>query len=117
MLCFSPKFGTPFAEQWYFKNVDKRKQNYRDKGVWGCVGLLPGDLMIMCGSFQKHMVHKTLPFSRITRFIIEDFPAINPRLKKSLEELIVKKGDFGKRKRVELEFKRTGRCCVASSHE
>ena len=73
--------------------------------------------MIMRGTFQENMVHKTLPFSRITPFIIEDFPAINPRLKKSMEELIVKKGGLGKRKRVELEFKRTGRRCVASSHE
>ena len=76
VLCFSPKFGTPFAEQWYLKNVEKRMQNYRDKGVRGCVALFPGDLMIMCGSFQEHMLQRTLPFSHIKPYILRAFPGL-----------------------------------------
>ena len=79
------------------------------RDVRGCVALFPGDLMIMCGSFQENMVHKTLQFSHIKPCILEAFPAINPNLKKRLEELVAEMPSLRKRKRTVCTFKRTVR--------
>ena len=75
----------------------------------GCVALLSGDLMIMCGSFQENMKHKTLQFSHIKPSILEAFPAINPNLKKRLEQLVAEMPSLRKRKRTVCTFKRTVR--------
>ena len=90
----------------YGKNYQRRKENQKLAGVRGALPLFPGDLMIMCGTFQEYMVQKTLPLSRVTLSTIVDFPAVNRRLKKSLEDLIAVKPDFCKRKRVENTFQR-----------
>ena len=41
----------------------KRRQKAIDAGLRGCVPLFAGDVLLMCGSFQKCMQRKTLRFS------------------------------------------------------
>ena len=40
----------------------KRRQAATDGCLRGCVPLFAGDVLLMCGSFQECMQHKTLPF-------------------------------------------------------
>ncbi len=44
-------------KQWH-----KRRQAAIEGGLRGCVLLFAGDVLLMCGSFQECMQHKTLPF-------------------------------------------------------
>ena len=62
--------------------------------------------VIMCGTFQENMVHKTLRYSRITPSVIGDFPAVNPCLNESLEELLAVMPGLGKRRRFDITFHR-----------
>ena len=98
--------GTDFANRWYHKNLAIRKEKQKQGGVQGVLPLFPGDLMIMRGTFQENMVQKTLPLSAITSSTIVDYPAVNPRVKKSLEDLVDAKPNLGKSRRVEITLKR-----------
>ena len=40
----------------------KRRQAAIDGGLRGCVPLFAGDVLLMCGSFQECMLHRTLRF-------------------------------------------------------
>ena len=106
---FAPRMGTDFANRWYHKNLAIRKEKQKQGGVRGVLPLFPGDVMIMCGTFQENMMHKTLPVSRITPSIFGDFPAVNPRLKDSLEELLAVMPSIRKRKRSVITFRRIAR--------
>ena len=90
VFCFAPFYGVESARKWYYKTEDIRKQCYVDERVRGCVDLWPGDLMLMCGTFQKHMAHKTLKISRIKSRMLQDFPAKNYEVGASLLHLIKK---------------------------
>ena len=65
VFCFAPFYGVDSARKWFYKTEEHRKECYVDERVRGCVDLWPGDLMLMGGTFQKHMAHKTLNISRI----------------------------------------------------
>ena len=106
VVAFAPRIGTIFARSWYHKKHQGKKENQKVAGVRGVLPLFPGDLMIMCGTFQEYMVQKTLPLSHVTLSTIVDYPAVNRRLKKSLEDLIAVKPDLCKRKRFEITFQR-----------
>ena len=103
---FAPRMGTDFAHRWYHKQLAIRKEKQKQGGVRGVLPLFPGDVMIMCGTFQENMMHKTLPVSRITPSIFGDFPAVNPRLKDSLEQILAVMPSIRKRKRSVITFRR-----------
>ena len=105
VFCFAPSLDLLYSREF------SRDMNYYEysRDVRGCVALFPGDLMIMCGSFQEHMLQRTLPFSHIKPYILEAFPAVNPDLKKRLEELVAEMPSLRKRKRSVFTFKRTVR--------
>ena len=105
---FAPRMGTNFARRWLHKRRGERgqKQKQKEAGVRGALPLFPGDLMIMRGTFQENMVHKTLRFSRITPSVIGDFPAVNPCLNESLEQLLAVMPGLGKRRRFDITFHR-----------
>ena len=84
VFCFAPFYGVESASKWNNKSEALRKQCYRDGKVRGCVDLWPGDLLLMGGTFQKHMAHKTLKISRINIRMFKDFPAKNPEVSASL---------------------------------
>ena len=105
-VAFAPKKSMDFGRLWYHKRAHSAKEKQRVAGVRGVLALFPGDLMITRGTFQENMVQKTLPFSRITPSIIGDFPAVNPRLKDSLEQLLAVMPSIRKRKRSVITFRR-----------
>ena len=106
-VAFAPNKSTQFGRLWYHKRAHSAKEKQRVAGVRGALALFPGDLMITCGTFHENMVQKTLPFSRITPSIIGDFPAVNPCLNESLEELLAVMPGLGKRRRFDITFKRS----------
>ena len=73
------------------------------------MALLSGDVMIMCGSFQKNMKQQDIAILSHKTSILEAFPAINPNLKKRLEELVADMPSLRKRKRTVFTFKRAVR--------
>ena len=52
VFCFAPFYGVESASKWNHKCEETKKQRYKDGQVRGCVDLWPGDLMLMCGTFQ-----------------------------------------------------------------
>ena len=105
VFCFAPFYGVESARKWYYKTEDTRKQCYVDESVRGCVDLWPGDLMLMGGTFQKHMAHKTLKISRINIRMFKDFPAMNPEVSASLQRLIDNCDEWRKH-RIAITFRR-----------
>ena len=61
--------GSPGAFCWHFDEKGdfslKAKQKSIDRKERGVLFLLPGDLLLTDGSFQKNFRHKTLPYSRL----------------------------------------------------
>ena len=66
VFCYMPNEKAQFSDvhqslklggQWH-----KRRQTAIDRGLRGCVPLFAGDVLLMCGSFQECMQHRTLPF-------------------------------------------------------
>ena len=88
VFCFAPFYGVESASKWNHKCEETKKQRYIDGGVRGSVDLWPGDLLLMCGTFQEHMAHKTLKISRFNQSMFTDFPAANPKVSASWRRLI-----------------------------
>ena len=104
-VAFAPKKSTEFGRLWYHKRAHSAKEKQRVAGVRGVLALFPGDLMITCGTFHENMVQKTLPLSAITSSTIVYYPAVNLRLKTSLEELVGVKPHLRKRRWALITFK------------
>ena len=51
---------------WYSKQEGRHAQE-RSDGKWGCTPLLPGELILVNGTFQRHFLHGTLRFSEAAR--------------------------------------------------
>ena len=105
VFCFAPnidmllqEFSGPPNELIAFSN-----------SLRACVALLSGDVIIMCGSFQKNMKQQDIAILSHKTSILEAFPAINPNLKKRLEQLVAEMPSLRKRKRTVCTFKRTVR--------
>ena len=64
-FCYMPNEKAQFSD--FHKSLKlggqwlKRRQVAIDRGLRGCVPLFAGDVLLMCGSFQECMQHKTLP--------------------------------------------------------
>ena len=71
VLCFQPRRNDSDDSLYQVTGAKRYKKEARrqqtiDKGLRGLVPLLPGDLLVMSGTFQDYMQHKTLKFSRLT---------------------------------------------------
>ena len=73
------------------------------------VPLFPGDLLLMTGSMQVHMAHKTLTHSQIVREVLGRYPAVNPRVRVLFDQLIEEVGAHGPRDRGVMTYRRSGR--------
>ena len=88
-FCFAPNYHGSFAgDRWHAKKNAKKKEKQCNAGVRGILPLFPGDLMVMVGSFHKHMVHKTLPCNKITREVIDGYPTVNQLIRASVGRLL-----------------------------
>ena len=80
VLCYAPRVGAGFAEQW--RNAT---------GARGIVVLKPGDVLVMSGAFQQCFVHMTLKHEDIWKqpdAVLAEYAAVNEFIKPSLYEFL-----------------------------
>ena len=78
------------------KKIPMQREMFIHKGYRGCVALFNGDMLIMTGSFQLHMQHKTLSKKKSGRDIEEIktlYPAMNDAAVRSMRKLHEQLGD------------------------
>ena len=78
----------------------------------GILPLFPGDLMVMVGSFQEHMVHKTLPRNRITGNVLQGYRAVNQFIGPSVGRLLEETHRPGCLQRAVITFRKIVTYCV-----
>ena len=96
-LCFAPMRGTEFGRQSAAELGEE---------VRGMLPLFPGDVYIVCGSFQENFVHKTLQNAAITLPVIQSYPAVNTSIAPSVEKLLGDLADGVEGPRVVITFSR-----------
>ena len=95
-LCFAPRRGTEFG----------RSAAALGKEVRGILPLFPGDVYIVCGSFQDNLVQKTLRNAAISVPVIQSYPAVNTSIASSVEKLLRDVRDGVEKPRVVITFRR-----------
>ena len=98
-FCFQPRQGSKFSYEFHGRSTkcEARKEKYRKAAVRGVLPLGPGDIMVMTGTAQENLQHKTIANHLITRAKLDRYPAVNSHLQNSAEELllVVKQGLLG----------------------
>ena len=90
-FCFQPKWDSDLCYKFlsYKCSYRDRKHGYIDAGVRGVVPLKPGDIMVMTGTAQDNLEHRTLINREITVETMESYPAINANLQNAMDELLI----------------------------
>ena len=58
-----------------------------NEGKQGMIPLLPGDMLVMTGTSQQHLMHRTLPKSKIKPELLLKYPLRNAALRSSFDAL------------------------------
>ena len=89
-FCFQPRQGSEFSLKFHEKTTQytDRRKAYAAEGVRGVLPLNPGDIMVMTGTAQEHLEHKTIANHEITREKLEKYPAVNSDLQDSVDTLL-----------------------------
>jgi alkylated DNA repair dioxygenase AlkB len=77
-FCLKPKHCSPWDKA-FGKKLKKRKAAQIAAGVRAVLPLFAGDLVVMTGTAQSALDHKTLSVSQTTAIRLAGYPAVNKR--------------------------------------
>ena len=90
-FCFQPRQGSKFSYEFHGRHTkyEARTRAYAAAGVRGVLSLHPGDIMVMTGTAQEHLEHKTIANHEITREKLEKYPAVNENVRRYLDAMLI----------------------------